>query len=224
MAKESHSVEILPTAPIDIMCGSINYATFRVTQTGRNIVGPKVKQSSDKGRDPKIVKSCPVKWRSLSKGQIQYWQDIAEEHNFYSRWTAFVSSFFLSVDRHGLDYTLNNELSYLHSENRLKKQETFENSRKRRSQFKADPMHYLMTAVTLMTYPLEHACPLIYIRLLDLVDVNNALRCRMVIRTDPVIEYDYYSDAAGDGNTGTYIRKQRPRTGDEVFELFNTAA
>ncbi len=220
MGNNSQSVEILPTFPIDVITGSIKHSTFRVTQSGRNIANPKESHSGNKGRDASIVKSASIKWGGLSKEQIQYWQEISENYNFYSRWTAFVSSFFLSVDRHDLDDTMKNELSYFHSANRHKKQEQFENSQKRRRQYRANPMHYLMTAATLNKYPIEHICPLIYIRLLDLHDVNNALRCRMVIRTDLKIEHEYYPDPGGDGNSGTYTRKERPRVGDELYELF----
>ncbi len=220
MRKESHAVEILPTFPIDTMCGSIKHSTFRVTQSGKNIVTDKECHSGNKGRSSTVVQSASIKWRSLNKVSKEYWQEIADDYAFYSRWTAFVSSFFLSVDQHGLDYTMAQELNYFHSQNRHNKQEHWENSRKRRSQYKANPLHYLMTAYTLMNYPVEHICPLIYVRLLDLRDVNNALRCRMARRTDSIVEYEYYADPSGDGSTGTYSRKERPRTGDKVFELF----
>ncbi len=222
MSKESHSVEILPTFPIDIITGSIKHSSFRVTQTGRNIVSPKlITQSSNKGRDGNILKSASIKWKTLSQQEIGYWEEIAGKYTFYSRWTAFISSFFLSVDRYGLDETMDRKLSYISSVNRHKKQEHFANSLKRRNQYKADPMHYKITEATLKKYPVEHICPLIYIRLLDLVEVNNALRCRMVIRTDAIVEYEYSPDPDGDGNSGRYTRKERPRVGDEQFELFH---
>ncbi len=220
MANKLISVEILPTPPIDVMCGSTKQNTFRVTQTGRNIVSLKVSQSGNKGRDSEIVKSASIKWHSLSSEQIQYWQYIAAEHEFYSRWTAFVSSFFLAVDRHGLEIAMNNKLAYNNSENRHQKQKHFENSRQRRLQYKPDPMHYLLTEAILRRYPIRHICPLIYVRLLNLDEVNNALRCRMIIRTDDLIEYEYYPTPDGDGSSGIYSRKQRARIGDEIYELF----
>ncbi len=220
MAKCSHAVEILPTPPIDIMTGSIKSSTFRVDQNGRNIVMPKVKQPNKTGRDSVIVQSAPIKWRTLTADQKQYWDEIAKSKSFYSRWTAFVSSFFLSVDAHGLDHTMNNELSYFYSKNRGKANEHFNNSLERRLKYQPDPQHYIITKETLRLYPVELRTELIYTKLLDLNDVNNALRCRMLVRTDSFIEYEIFPDP-DDETRGSYICKTRPRKDDELYELLD---
>ncbi len=221
MNKCSYAVEILPSGPIEIMTGSIKGSTFRVDKQGRNMVMPKVEQPNKTGRDSLVVKGAPEKWKTLSQDKKQYWDEIAAEHDFRSRWTAFVSSFFLSVDLHGLEHTMNHELTYIHSKNRGKSAEHFENSLKRRLKYKPDPRHYKITQTTLETYPIELRSPFIFVKLLDLNEVNNALRCKMVCRTDPIVEHEYFPFPDSDGDIGTFIKITRPRLGDEVYELFD---
>ncbi len=219
MSKKSQAVEILPTFPIDIMTGSIKHCTFRVDKEGRNMVMPKVLQPNKTGRQPEIPQGASIKWRSLSDNQKQYWQEIAKDYDFHSRWTAFVSSFFLAVDLHGLDYVMAHELSYIYSKNRHKRDEHWLNSKKRRAKYKPNPKHYDMTKETLATYPVDLLTPFIYLKLLDLNDVNNALRCKMLIRTDPLVEYEFFLEQEGEIEKGSYIRRQRPRIANELYEL-----
>ncbi len=224
MAKCSKAVEILPTLPIDIMTGSTKHNTFRVDKQGRNMVMPKVEQTNKTGRDSAIVKGAPAKWKTLNAEQKQYWQEIANQYDFYTRWTAFVSSFFLSVDLYGLEYTMNHELNYIHSKNRGKKEEHWENSLQRRVKYKPDPAHYQITEMNLQLYPVRFSNPFMFIKLLDLTDINNALACKMIYRTDAIVEYEFFPSEEGEVEVekGSYIKHSRARTGTQKYELFQS--
>ncbi len=216
--RDSHAVEILPFIT-DIVCGSTKHTTCRVSKNGRNIAMPKVKQPNKTGVNGSYLKSGSAKWKTMTAKQKQYWDDIALKEDFWSRWTAFMSSFLISVGLHGLDHTMNNELSYLTSEKRSQRNEDFENSRTRHRQYQVDPSYYPRTEETLKTYQVAHDSPLVYVRLLDLRDVNNALRCKYAYRTDSIVEYRFFPNETGEVETGTYIKTVRERIGDELYEL-----
>ncbi len=222
--RQSYAVEILPHALSEYAVGSIKSATCRVCKNGKNIATPKVKQPNKEGRDPNLFTKGADKWRTLS-GEIKgIWKKIAKEHDFWSNWTAFMSSFLLSAEKHGLDYTMENDLNYISSESRFEKQQHLQNSIDRMQKYEVDPDHYVQTEEILNNYPVVHDSPLIYVKLLDLHDVNNALKCKLAYHTDTIVEYQFFPDEAasngksGDVEQGCYIRYERKRQGDELYE------
>ncbi len=215
----SNSVEVLPHVT-DYLLGSTKNTTCRVCKNGRNIAMPKVKQANKTGRNPDFFKCGAEKWRRLTHAEKSCWRDIAKEKDFWSNWTAFMSSFLKSVGQIGLEETMNNDLVYTSSAARLQRKEQRENSIKRNRQYKVDPDYYTRTEQILRDYPVAHDSALAYIRLLDLADVNNALRCKMAYRTDPIVEYEYFPTQTGDIEMGHYIKTSRVRHGDELYELF----
>ncbi len=217
--RSSKAVEILPHAFSEYAIGSTKHNSCRVCKNGRNIAMPKIKQPNKEGRDPLLFTNGSAKWKTLSHAQKENWRDIAIDKEFWSKWQAFMSSFLISVTIHGMDYTMNHELSYIDSEARHKRYEYYENSIKRNQQYKVDPSYYPQTEAMLKLYPIAHDSELLYIRLLDLIDINNALQCKMVYRTDPFVEYEYYPEQTGAVEKGYYIRRERPRQGDELYEL-----
>ncbi len=216
----SHSVEILPSVLSGYAVGSTKNTSCRISKNGRNIAMPKVSQPNKTGANPNFFKSGSEKWKTLNKEQKNYWDQIAKQENFWSRWTAFMSSFLKSISLNGLDETMNNELSYCYSEARFERQQHLENSIKRNRKYEVDPQHYVETEIMLNQYPIAHDSPLVYVKLLDLNDINNALRCKMAYRTDPIVECEYTPLETGDIEKGFYVKTQRPRVGDEVYELF----
>ncbi len=217
---QSSAVEILPHAFTEYAIGSVKHATCRITKTGRNIAMPKVEQPNKTGGNPVPLKKGGEKWWCLSDSQKEFWREIALEHDFWSKWQAFMSSFLISVELNGLDYTMNNELIYYSSNARDKRYEHYENSIKRNRGYQVDESYYPKTEETLKKYLLAHDSPLIYVRLLNLVDVNNALKCKMIYRTDPVVDYEYYPEQTGTIEKGYYVRTERPRSEEERYELF----
>ncbi len=215
--KESKAVEILPMIT-DVVYGSIKTATCRVTKNGSNIAMPKVTQPNKQGRNQGRLTKGAEKWRSMSDKQKIYWKEIATEHNFWSNWTAFMSSFMISVTLYGLDYVMANDVEYLASTARLQRHEQQNNMVKRRRRYKVDASYYPRTEKTMRDYPIQQDSPLIYVRLLDLTDVNNALALKMIYRTDAIVEYQYFPDQVGEIEKGYYIKTGRPREGDELYE------
>ncbi len=217
--KTSHAVEILPDGVIDTLYGSTKHTTCRVMRNGRNLAMPKVEQPNKTGGSADYLKKGSEKWRAMTENQKNYWQGIADNEDFWSRWTAFMSSFLLCVGTHGLEQTMNQDLTYHSSAVRLERCKRNNDCLKRRRRYKVDADYYPRTKATLAKYPVAYASELICVRLLDLLDVNNALRCRMIYRTDPVVEYEYFPEEVGDVEKGYYIKTERPRLGDELFQL-----
>ncbi len=215
----SNAVEILP-AVVSYAVGSTKNTTFRVTKSGSNMAVPKVKQPNKKGVNGDYLKSGAAKWRTMSKEQKAFWQDIAEKEDFWSKWQAFMSSFLTLAGIHGLDYVMNNDVSYIYSESRFEKEKHLLESVKRNQNYHVDPAHYAQTEETLTLYPVAMDSPVVFVKLLDVIDVNNALLCKLVYRCDPVVEYEYHPLETGAVEKGYYIRSERPRQGDELYELF----
>ncbi len=217
--KESRAVEVLPFIT-DTVCGAVKGATARVTKNGKNIATPKVVQPNKTGRNPSLFTKGAEKWRCMTKAQKCYWDDIAKQEDFWSRWQAFMSTFLKLADIHGLDYVMAQDLEYYVSENRKSRDQDFANSQKRQRQYEVAPEAYVKTEENLRVYPVAHDSALVYVKLLDLTDINNALRCKFAYRTDPIVEYDYYPIDSGEVETGYYVKVSRNRVGDEVYELF----
>ncbi len=219
---QSHAVEILPGPFSEYVLGSTKNTTCRVGKNGRNVAMPKVKQPNKTGGNGDYLKSGAEKWRSMDAEQKQYWRAIALEHDFWSNWTAFMSSFLKSVTDHGLEYVMAHETSYVSSNARLERYQCHANSVKRNQQYQADPEYYPTTEATLKSYSVAMDSELVYVRLLDVIDVNNAMRCKLVYRSDPIFDYEYQPLETGEVEKGYYVKTQRPRQGDELYELFDT--
>ncbi len=222
MAKEcSKSVEILPGPTVEWMVGSIKTSTCRVTKNGRNLASKKVKQPNKTGGDPRMFTRAGEKWRAMTEAQKKPWKELAKEQEFRSGWHAFNSSFFRSVAIHGLEYTMNQELTYIYSDNRQKKAEHLNNSLKRLQKYYVQESFYTETEEMLKSYPVQLCSPHIIIRLEDLTDINNALAMKWLYRTDAVTEYQFYpEEETGSVEKGYYVKTGRPRNPDELYELF----
>ncbi len=219
--KCSKAIEVLPGSTIDWLVGSVKTSTARVTKNGRNILIPKVKQPNKTGADPNMFKGAGEKWRSMTEVQKKPWIDIAQEKPFRSPWNAFISSFLRSVAVHGLSYTMSNELKYMDSNNREKKELQLSNSLNRLNQYQVEPEFYEETAAIMAEYPVEYASPHIHLRLRDLIDVNNALTMKWLYRTDAFREYNFEPiEQNQDTEIGSYSISKRPRQGQELFQLF----
>ncbi len=218
--KKSKAVEIMTESPVDVVVGPLKDITFRVTKDGKNIAMPKVEQPNKTGRTPDIMKSAPIKWRTLTTEQLKYWDDIAVKHDFRSRWQAFVSSFLKCADANGLEYTMNNDLAYFESKNRHIQQQYFENSKKRHLNYKLDSKRSKNSQKCYNNYPIKNNFDTIRPVLWDIQDVNNALKLTLLYRTDLIVECEYFPEKEGDIEKGYYIRTTRPRQGDELFALF----
>ncbi len=217
--KCSQAVEVLPGSTIEWLTGSITTCTARIGKNGRNILMPKVKQPNKTGGDPKMFKEAGSKWRAMTYIQKQPWGYIARNEKFRSAWHAFNSSFFRSVAKHGLDYTMNHELNYIYSNNRAKMAEQFINSLKRLKKYRVQPMFYTETEEMLRIYPVVLASPHIYIRLRNLNDINNALSMKLLLRTDVIKEYHFEPIEQNNHiEKGSYTLLTRPRQGLELFE------
>ncbi len=215
------SVEILPTEISEYAVGSMKSTTCRVTKNGSNIAMPKVKQPNKQGRDPQLFKKGSEKWRTFTKETKDFWHNIALENEFWSKWQAFMSSFLLSVGIHGIDATMNQDLAYYDSDARFEKYAHLENSIKRLRKHHVDSEDYQKTKATYKKYPVAQDSPVFYPKLFDLWDVNIALKCRLIYRYDPVVEYRYYPEETGEVEKGYYIRTERERIGEEKYELFS---
>ncbi len=228
--QQSRAVEILPGKAIETLYGSMKHCSCRVTKNGRNIAIPKVKQPTKEGRNPEYFKKGSEKWRGMTVAEKDFWKAIATEKAFWSKWTAFMSSFLLSIGLHGLDYTMTNALIYYDSDARLQRQKNQEKTLARRRRYVADPQYYPQTEDTMKNYPLAFDSELIHVRLLDVNDVNNALICRLIYRTDPIVEYQFFPEKAGfpavgsEVETGYYIKTTRPRLDNELYRLFSKEA
>ncbi len=215
----SQAVEILPNLT-DYVLGSTKQTTCKVTKSGSNIAMPKVKQPNKTGRDPRLFKKGAEKWRTLNLSQKEFWRNIAVTEDFWNKYTAFMSSFLISAVKNGIDYTMDNDLIYYESKARFEKYQCQQNSIERNKKYKVDTGYYPQTKATMKTYNVTQDSPLIYVKLLDLYDVNNALRCKLIYRSDPKVEYEYFPIQSGDVETGQYIKTSRPRNEDELYELF----
>ncbi len=216
------AVEILPGPLSEYVIGSTKNTTCRVMKNGRNVAMPKVKQPNKTGGKSLYLQNGAAKWRTMNLDQKEYWREIAKEHDFWSNWTAFMSSFLKSVTIYGLDYVMANEVEYVSSDARFERQKCHENSVKRNRQYQPDPESYPLTEATLKTYPVAMDSALIYVKLLDVIDVNNAMLCKLLYRTDPFVEYQYFPNETGEIEKGYYIKSQRPRQDDELYELFDS--
>ncbi len=223
MAKKcSQAVEILPGSTIDWLLGSTKNCTARITKNGSNVIMPKIKQPNKTGADPNMFKGAGEKWRAMNADQKLPWINIAKEKSFRSPWNAFISSFLKSATIHGLEYTMSHELKYISSDSRYKKAEQLNNSIQRLNQYKVEPAFYTDTKEILKQYPVELSSPHIYLKLLDLTDVNNALRMKLLYRTDDFAEYQFYSVEI-DRNTekGSYTLIKRARQGVELYQFIH---
>ncbi len=215
----SKAVEVLPSPTIAWLCGSVKTSTARICKNGRNIVIQKVKQPNKTGADPGMFTGAGEKWRSMTEAEKKPWKDMVMEKSFRSGWNAFISSFLRSVAIYGLEYTMNHELTYFDSNIRQQKAEQLNNSLIRLENYEIEPNFYEETENVLTEYPVAFSNEHVYLRLRDLVDVNNALAMKWLYRTDDFTEYQFTPIETNQyTETGSYILTERPRQGQELFQ------
>ncbi len=216
-------IELLRSELCESITGHIKTTTFRVSHKGKNYALPKV---SGTWGDPLILSGASAKWGAMAENEKDFWFGISQTHGFWSRWTAFVSSFILSVGIFGLVTTILQPLGFHPSTVRFQRYLSRINSVKRHNKYMDNESDYTRTDEILELYPIELTSPLVLPRMLSECDVNSALETKLVFRTDLItIKRTYGKGAFGTHGYGSdYMRVRQVFDGGYGRKGFGTGA
>lgn len=115
---------------VEMRTGYSGKSTFRVSNLLNSSYGRNIAYERPKGyaKDGLEMAAANAKYATLSSRDLEYWQEIKEKYVFYTRKTAFISSFLMTVKIYGLTYAITHDITYKGNPNRIYKNVQFANS------------------------------------------------------------------------------------------------